>query len=395
MKLISDMQLIPVVVLFSLIGFWAAGLAAEESNRTLRIATYNASLYGKQAGQIYQRLSDGIDRQAEDVASIVQTVRPDILLINEIDYDKDARTANVLAREFFAKGQQSLQPIDYPYIYSVPSNTGVDSGMDLNNNGRTGEPHDCWGYGVYPGQYSMAVFSRFPIKEEQIRSFQTFLWKDLPGALRPIDPSTDKPYYDDPTWEKLRLSSKNHIDIPIEVEKKLTVHVLASHPTPPVFDGAEDRNGCRNHDEIQFWNVYLSQSGSDLMDDRGNHGGLPETAAFVIMGDLNADPVDGDGRRVAINTLISNQRLRDPLPNSVGAVADAKGNKASERQQGNPATDTANFGRNGNLRVDFVLPSKALALSDSGVFWPQRESEGRSFMAASDHRMVWIDVNLP
>ena len=208
----------------------------EEADRRLRIATYNASLYGNKAGQIYERLSDGKDRQAEDIASIVQIVRPDILLINEIDHDQDGRTAETLAKEFFAKSQRSLQPIDYPYIYSAASNTGVDSGMDLNNNDRRGEPNDCWGYGIYPGQYSMAIFSRFPINEKKLRSFQTFLWKDLPGALRPIDPTTDEPYYDRPTWEKLRLSSKNHIDVPIEVDEKRTIHVLASHPTPPVFD---------------------------------------------------------------------------------------------------------------------------------------------------------------
>ena len=51
----------------------------------LRIATYNTSLYGKVAGQIRQRLSDGMDSQAEKVAAIVQTVRPDILLVNDKD----------------------------------------------------------------------------------------------------------------------------------------------------------------------------------------------------------------------------------------------------------------------------------------------------------------------
>ncbi|MGH3006954.1 MAG: hypothetical protein ACRDOS_13860, partial [Gaiellaceae bacterium] len=29
----------------------------------------------------------------------------------------------------------------------------------------------------------MAVYSQHPILESQIRTFQTFLWKDMPGAL--------------------------------------------------------------------------------------------------------------------------------------------------------------------------------------------------------------------
>jgi hypothetical protein len=49
-----------------------------------------------------------------------------------------------------------------------------------------------------------------------------------------------------------------------------TIHVLASHPTPPTFDGAEDRNGKRNHDEIRFWRDYISEKTSNyIYDDKG------------------------------------------------------------------------------------------------------------------------------
>ena len=57
--------------------------------------------------------------------------------------------------------------------------------------------------------------------------------------------------------EVVRLSSKSHWDVPVKVGGH-TVHVLASHPTPPTFDGEEDRNGRRNHDEIRFWADYVS-----------------------------------------------------------------------------------------------------------------------------------------
>ena len=36
--------------------------------------------------------------------------------------------------------------------------------------------------------------------------------------------------------------------VTIQIDGK-TVHFLTSHPTPPVFDGPEDRNGTRNGDE--------------------------------------------------------------------------------------------------------------------------------------------------
>ena len=54
----------------------------------------------------------------------------------------------------------------------------------------------------------------------------------------------------------LRLSCKIHWDVPVQIGSE-TVHFLVSHPTPPAFDGPEDRNGRRNHDEIRFWADYI------------------------------------------------------------------------------------------------------------------------------------------
>ena len=367
-----------------------SSVSQSSKGKSLRIATYNASLYGKKTGEIRERLKDGRDRQAENIATVVQTVRPDILLLNEIDFDADSATAKLIAEKYFAVGRGKREGIEYPFVYAAASNTGLNSSLDLNNNGKTGEPNDAWGFGVYPGQYSMAVFSRYPIAVEEIRTFQNFLWKDLPGAIRPIDPETNATYYDDQTWGQLRLSSKNHIDVPIRVGES-TIHVLASHPTPPVFDGPEDRNGCRNHDEVRFWNLYLSGSDADqLVDDTGVAGGLAADKPFVIMGDLNADPHAGDGRRDAIRDLLAHQRVQDPLPQSEGAVEEAqrKGEKDLEKAR----NDTANFGRNGNLRADYVLPSRDMKVAERGVFWPKRDQDNRDAISASGHRLVWIDV---
>jgi endonuclease/exonuclease/phosphatase family metal-dependent hydrolase len=360
--------------------------------KLVRVATYNVSLYGKRAGEVRERLKDGRDRQAENIAAVVQTVRPDILLLNEIDFDTEAETATMFAEKYLAVGRGKRVGIDYPFIYAAASNTGLSSSLDLNNNGMKYEPNDAWGYGVYPGQYAMAVFSRFPIEKDNIRTFQKFLWKDLPGAIRPMDPETNAAYYNDETWSQLRLSSKNHIDVPVRIGGS-TVHVLASHPTPPVFDGPEDRNGCRNHDEIRFWNLYLSDLGADqLVDDLGVAGGLASSESFIIMGDLNADPHAGDGRRDAIRDVLAHARVQDPRPQSQGAVEEAqqKGVKDLEKAK----TDTANFGRNGNMRADYVLPSRDLKLVKGGVFWPRRDQENRDAISASDHRLVWIDVTL-
>jgi endonuclease/exonuclease/phosphatase family metal-dependent hydrolase len=367
--------------------------AAAKHPSTIRIATYNASLYGKKSGQILNRLRDGKDQQAEKVASVVQTIRPDVLLINEIDHDTGGATASALNDLYFAKPQRTLSSIDYPFVYSVASNTGVDSQLDLDQNGKIREPIDAWGFGVYPGQYSMAIYSRFPINESSIRTFQTFLWKDLPGAQRPVYPKTKQAFHTDDLWNQLRLSSKNHVDVPIQIGETV-IHVLACHPTPPVFDGPEDRNGCRNHDEIKFWQHYLDKPSANwIVDDEGTAGGLAAGQSFVIMGDLNSDSVDGDGKRQAIVELLANERLYDPQPKSKGAVADSVGKKSAAKQKANPALDTAKFG--GNLRVDYVLPSRTLAKKDAGVVWPEKSDPSYEMITASDHRMVWVEVEVP
>ncbi len=378
-------------VLLRLLGIFISSLAMTPivlSQESIKVATYNTSLYGKVAGQIRERLSDGKDSHAEKVAAIVQTVRPDILLVNEIDHDTDAGTAKLLAEKFFAQPQGDRKAIDFPYIYSASSNTGVDSEFDLNNNRTKGEPNDAWGFGQYPGQYSMAIYSRFPIDDTGIRTFQNYRWSLMPDALRPVDPQSGMSYYDDETWKSLRLSSKNHLDIPIFVHNQ-TIHILACHPTPPVFDGPEDRNGCRNHDEIRFWSDYLSgEASTHLIDDQGQRGGIVDDALVIIMGDLNSDPAGGDGRPGAIQTLLSHPRLQDPLPRSEG------NRERKSNGTGDPSHDTARF-RHGNMRVDYVLPSRDLRLLKSGVFWPSPASQDFKLISASDHRMVWVEVEIP
>ncbi len=353
------------------------------ASKTIRVATFNAALYGNQSGQLVSRLRGGKNPQAHKIAAIVQTIRPDILLVNEIDYDEKGLVVKLFGKDYLNVGQRGRAAIEYPYRYAVPSNTGQPSALDIDSNGSTTDPNDAWGYGVYPGQYAMAVYSRFPILESKIRTFQKYRWSQLPDALRPTDPGTGKSYYTDDVWNQLRLSSKNHIDVPIQVGQQV-VHLLASHPTPPVFDGADDHNGCRNHDEIRFWTDYLQgPRATHLVDDDGNRGGLADHSLFVIAGDLNSDPETGDSRRAAIQNLLRHEQLQDPKPASAAA---------SELTGTSESRATASFGKNRQMRIDYTLPSREFILNDAGVFWPSKKNGGQDLIDASDHRMVWIDI---
>jgi hypothetical protein len=391
--------------------------SGDQQAQTVRFATFNASLNRTAAGELVDNLSepyDGSDPsvsvevlrrwQAANVAEVIQRTRPDVLLLNEFDYDAGGEAIDLFRNNYLELSQNGAAPIDYPYVFVAESNTGIPSGVDLDNSGNVGGPNDAFGFGFYPGQFGMAVLSRYPIDVDNVRTFQNFRWDDMPDNLIPRD------FYSDEAIDVLRLSSKSHWDVPVDLGRR-TVHFLVSHPTPPVFDGPEDRNGRRNHDEIRFWADYVHPARSGyIYDDEGQVGGLAGSARFVIAGDQNADPLDGDSTAGAIDQLLDHPKIGDPGPASVGGPeAAALQGGANDSHVGDPALDTADFadGAPGNLRVDYVLPSKRIKVLGTGVFWPdsgdalsrltgtfdfgQFLRDGIGF-PTSDHRMVWLDL---
>jgi endonuclease/exonuclease/phosphatase family metal-dependent hydrolase len=358
----------------------------------VRVASYNASLFDKEAGGLIERLEAG-DEAARNIAAVIQHLRPDVLLLNEFDYDEAQRAAELFQRRYLEIPQAGQVPIRYDYRFSAPVNTGVPSGLDLDGDGHADTPNDAWGYGTHPGQYGMLVLSRYPLDVAAVRSFQHFLWKELPNARRPMNPD-GTPLHSDAVWAQLRLSSKSHWDVPVRTALG-TIHLLASHPTPPVFDGPEDRNGRRNADEIALWQHYIqSPEAAWLCDDAGRCGGLPDDANFVVGGDLNADPHDGAGLLEAIHMLLNHPRVASAfVPRSQGAVDTAA--RYGITQHGDASTHTGDFGpRTGSLRLDYVLPSKGLVVRNGGVFWPAEGERGAEWISASDHHMVWLDLGL-
>lgn len=297
----------------------------------LRVATYNTSLYSDQAGGLIAEL-EGDSAHARKIAAVLQVVRPDLVLLNEFDYDPAQRAADLFQHRFLEVAQPGGgAPLRYPYRYLAEVNTGVPSGLGPGQRwpGRwtgTRGRQRCLGYGLHPGQYGMLVLSKYPIDADAVRSFRLLKWSQVPGAANPIDPRNGKPWYSAVAWPQLRLSSKSHWDVPVRTPGGV-VHFLVSHPTPPVFDGPEDRNGARNAQEIALWRHYLDNApgAAWLCDDAGRCGGLEADTRFVIAGDLNNDPVDGDGHHESIVELLEHTRvLRHPTPTSAGGEATAR-----------------------------------------------------------------------
>jgi Endonuclease/Exonuclease/phosphatase family len=306
-------------------------LAGPLHAETLRIATYNAELTRDGPGLLLRDIVAGEDAQVAAVIQVIAAADADVLLLTGVDFDYNLVALGALADALAQHGARY---------------------------GRLGEARDAMGYGRFAGAEGMAVLSRVPLGE--VTDLSEMLWRDLPGTIAP-EMAADVVAFQ-------RLSTTGHWVVPLELPGGV-VTLLAWSATPPVFDGPEDRNGRRNHDETALWLRLLE-------------GALKVPAPvgpYVVLGVGNLDPVDGDGRNAALLELLA--KTQDVSP--VGAMG----------------TDTADFtARNGpgNLRVDYVLPSVDLTVTASGVLWPAPEDPFAAVVStASRHRLVWVDIALP
>ncbi|MCF3972672.1 endonuclease/exonuclease/phosphatase family protein [Paracoccus salsus] len=332
-------------------------LAAPAAADPIRIATWDPGLTRNGPGLLLRDIGRE-DPQVLAAAQVIAAARPDVILLTGIDWDHDGR-----ALESFS-GTLRKAGLDLSHSFTSRPNSGMATGLDLNGDGRLGTADDAQGWGQFTGQNAMAVLSRLPLGA--VTDHTGALWRDLPGTLMPPDTAPELAAIQ-------RLSSTAHWDVPVETPDG-TLHLLAWAATPPVFDGPEDRNGRRNHDEAAFW-----------------LGHLPD-APFVLIGNFNLDLIDGEGRPEALHALLG--MAQDPEPRGAWQPPQAG---ANSRHKGDPALDTADFDDDGpgNLRVDYILPARALTVTAGGVIWPSPDDPlAPAVQAASDHRLVWVDLEL-
>lgn len=409
------MRLVPTALWAGLLGLGIVLTGCGEDAappQPVRVMTYNIE---DVRTQDVQRTDHP---RLQRAAARIQALAPDILLVNELTYDQpgapgyregvpEGQNARRFVENYLSVPQaDTLDGLSYQTVM-LPVNTGLPSGYDLNDDGRVvttvppvpsapadgrvaeqtqrGREYggDAWGFGTFPGQYGMALFVRgdLTVLRDSIRTFRLFKWSAMPDAAEPVDTTTGEPWYGAEAWRAFRLSSKSHWDVPVRLPDGSVLHVLASHPTPPAFDGPARRNDRRNHDEIRFWVDYLDGV-PYIEDDSSQGGGLHEGASFVVVGDLNADPDDPSDFRQAIRDLVGHERVHP----------DATPTAAPEAQAAYPRLtpdETARWGK----RVDYVLPSSTLTVDTSGVWRPMPPDT--TGVPVSDHFPVWVDVRPP
>lgn len=300
--------------------------------------------------------------QVAALRAVIGAAEADVLVLGDMDYDAQGAALDAL---------NAGLATPYPHAQALQGNAGIDTGLDLDGDGRLGRPRDMQAYGRFAGQSGLGILSRLPIGAPV--SLNALLWQDVPGSLMSAEERGS-------AGDVQRLSSGGHWIVPLAPVDGPALTLMVFHATPPVFDGPEDRNGRRNADEIALWQRLLD----------GALDSPAPSGSFVIAGTANIDPADGEGRLAAIGDLLADPRLIDPRPASPGGAAAEAGG-----QTGDPALDTVDWTEPapGNLRVDYVLPSADLRLDRPGVLWPEKGAElAESVAVASRHRLVWIDI---
>ncbi len=370
--------------------------------------------------------------QIRNIAAIIQKNKPDVLVLNEFNNDGNGENKEIIKLfqdNYLSIGQSmnsidggdTLEPIEYPFFETYGTNTGLNSNMDLDNDGKINSgPIDAFGFGYYHGHYAFGLMSKYEIDSENTRTFQNFKWKDLPNSKIPkIEEDNGKiplgmklgdDWFTQKEWNNFRLSSKNHVDVPIKIKvgnKTKNIHLLISHPTPPVFEvGGTKTNLYRNMAEVRFWKEYI-ENNSTLYDDDGKFGGINGLKEkFIILGDLNADNLSGNSSTQPeglLNLLNSNLINQDIVDGPLMPISNGGKNEENNNGHPKPETRTSVFG----LRVDWVIPSNNLKVINSGVYWQDKNEEGRllfndprigkygnSKEVSSDHRFVWTTINI-
>lgn len=280
------------------------------------------------------------------VLAVLAEARADVLVLAGVDADAEGRTLAAL---------NAALPEPYPHLFTAMPNAGRASGLDLDGNGRLGEARDAEGYGRFSGEGGMGVLSRLPLGT--VEDYSPLRWRDLPGAL--LTP-------EDPGAEVRRLSSMVHWVLPVALPGGRALRLGIFRATTPVFDGPEDLNGRRNHDELVFWLRLME----------GDLPGRALPAPFVLIGGANLDPDRGEGRREAIRDLLGDPRLQDP--------------------GGGPTVDWSGTGPGaglGPMRVDYILPGAGVPVTGAGRVWPEGGALAEVAATASRHRLIWVDLD--
>lgn len=235
--------------------------------------------------------------QLNAVKKILKNYHPDILSINEMQYD----LPGIPHGEFKSEGQNLKKlakkiQLDFAYNVFDQANTGNDaipykSGeypLDFSDT-RMRKKADQNNFGIFPGQYSTGALSNLKIIE--VKVYKKIIWKDFNPKvnLDKFAKANGKPLN-----PKIELFDKSFIHAVLETKDLKRLNLILLHTVPAYhFGNKRSPNYERNRDQLRFLEWYLSGD-TDIQIANIKENGkeiipLKKGARFVAVGDWNTD----------------------------------------------------------------------------------------------------------
>lgn len=248
------------------------GLFLESPGPQLRVATLDVNLSAELPGELATQLSGGQDPRAQQAATAIGQSHADVLLLT--DFDADEQALRIFNDEYLRQAQPDTAESDYPYRYVGPSNKGVPSGADLDQDKIVGGAADAWGRGEFPGQGSMVLLSKHPIDQERIKTVTELRWADMP------DSAIAEAKLSETVVSAMPVMESGLWDIPVQVAgQEIRVIAVRVDRDQDNAHYAQPRRG----DQLNVIGDWVAAA--DYL--RSDNGAKPPTdGAYVVLGEL-------------------------------------------------------------------------------------------------------------
>jgi hypothetical protein len=299
------------------------------------------------------------NEQLKYVQKILKNYNPDLLFINELQYDIPGAPND----DFTTDGEnlaklRDLIGFKHKYVSFYPANTGKNAKKNAEgeyyadpNSPGARDLADQVNFGTIPHQYSSGLLTKFPIVQETVVT--NLKWKDF---NRNIDLTKFKGADGSELPKDMELFDKNFLDVVLDIHGKKT-HVIVLHTVPSYHFGNKfSPNYERNRDQLRFLEWYLTGK-TDIDIDLINI--QPITGkSFIAAGDWNVDPnSDNPGANVLKRIF-------------------TKTNPWIKPEQMTFTNEGGGYGPNPfRLMLDYLVSSKDLSFSNGKIMLPNFERQ--------------------
>ncbi len=307
--------------------------------------------------------------QTKAAIGVLKDLDGDLISINEMQYDKpDVPDATYHTTGLNVYRLAKLLGIDEYWTSFSEANTGENAKrkqgkyiLEPTEEERLSHG-DGVNFGMFPGQYSTALISRFEVISRKV--YRKIQWKDFNPD---IDLSIFRTATGDKLPEDIELFDKDFSDTLIKIGER-ELHVITYHTVPAFhFNNDSTPNYLRNRDQLAFLKWYITGRNRDRLAELKVYP-LKEEATFVAMGDWNVDPQDDPNTSPGAGVILAMD---------------------SEFQFASKLTEDTYRQSELSRKWDYILTSNDIEVLQAGVVDAKQDPRVKT---ASDHLPIWAKL---